>query len=520
MNVDLYLFGDFGNGYTQYIDDNTRIKFKFFVEKAKANSQMIIHRDETLMYYTYIRRLHSESSSVRYIGISYVLSGNSIRDVEGLFSLFEGAITTIASRGVILKYTQQGHITTNVEKIYQVKSEFAHISAYLKSELDTFLLDKKFALPTLDFSINTSEIKTFKFTDSHDEIIKSLATIPTIYIFKDKNYENEESKSFSNILSSLNKEKISALNTVEQQKREIASLKRAQKNYKLVIWLIVIMFVGLLCVMSYISNTNVRIQGLENDKIELNAIIEERTNEINQARIDISNLQTVKNKLNSRVLKLRTDSSLNVSKIKDFESKIKAKDSDISKKNSEIVTLNNKLKEKDREISRLKQQSSSVPSVSSSYALTSSTNGLTKKVGASISKMKSSYDNTYALWLYADKKLKINSFYIKANKSGYITIGLYNTKNKLLASKQVYTTKDKAIKVDVSDFLISTRGNYYLAIAKSNGISLSYHTVKNKEYKEYQCETLQVMGVSSKGTTYKNQSYYQYFYDISYTVLE
>ena len=309
MNVDLYLFGDFGNGYTQYIDDNTRIKFKSFVEKAKANSQMIIHRDETLMYYTYIRSLHSESSNVRYIGISYVLSGNSIRDVEGLFSLFESAITTIASRGVILKYTPQGHITTNVEKIYQVKSEFAHISAYLKSELDTSLLDKKFALPTLDFSINTSEIKTFKFTDSHEEIIKSLATIPTIYIFKDKNYENEESKSFSNILSSLNKEKTNALKTIEKQKSEITKLKRAQKNYKLVIWLIIIIFIGLLCVMSYISNTNVKIQGLENDKIELNGIIEEKTNEINQARIDISNLQTEKNRLNSRVKKLENDSS-------------------------------------------------------------------------------------------------------------------------------------------------------------------------------------------------------------------
>ena len=51
MNVDLYLFGDFGNGYTQYIDDNTRVKFKSFVEKAKAKSQLIINRDDALIYY-------------------------------------------------------------------------------------------------------------------------------------------------------------------------------------------------------------------------------------------------------------------------------------------------------------------------------------------------------------------------------------------------------------------------------------------------------------------------------------
>ena len=134
--------------------------------------------------------------------------------------------------------------------------------------------------------------------------------------------------------------------------------------------------------------------------------------------------------------------------------------------------------------------------------------------------MKSVHDNTYALWLYADKKLKINSFYIKANKSGYITLGLYNDKNKLLSSKQIYTTKDKEIKVNLSNFLIPKRGNYYLAIEKSNGISLSYHTVKNNEYKDYQRETLQVMGVSKKGESSRNQSFYQYFYDINYTILE
>ena len=518
MNVDLYLFGDFGSGYTQYIDDTTRIKFKSFIEKAKANSQLIIHRDETLMYYTYIRRLHGESSNLRYIGISYVLSGHSIRDIEGLFSLFEGAITTIASRGIILKYTPTGYIVTNVEKIYQVKSEFAHISAYLKSELDAFMADRKFELPTLDYSINTSEVKTFKFSDSHEEIIKSLATIPTVYVFKDKDYENEESKSFSNILSSLNKEKQKALQVVEKQKSEIASLKRAQKNYKLVIWLIVIIFVGLLCVMSYISNTNVRIKGLENNKIELNAIIEEKTQEIDKARVDISDLQSVKNRLNVRVLNLRKDSSSFVSRIANLESELQNKELDINKKDNEIVSLNKKIREKDNEINTLKKQSTS--STTSNYATTTSTKGLTKKVGASISKMKSAYDNSYALWLYADKKIKINSFYIKASNTGYITVGLYNDKNKLLASKKIYVTKDKEINVSLSNFLIPNRGNYYLAIEKSNGISLSYHTAKNNEYTNYQYGTLQILGVSYKGSSNKKQDYYQYFYDINYTILE
>lgn len=516
MNVDLYLFGDFGSGYTQYIDDNTRIKFKSFIEKAKANSQLIIHRDETLMYYTYIRRLHGESSNLRYIGISYVLSGYSIRDIEGLFSLFEGAITTIASRGIVLKYTPAGHIVTNVEKIYQVKSEFVHISAYLKSELDAFMLDRKFELPTLDYSINTSEVKTFKFSDSHEEIIGSLATIPTVYVFKDKNYENEESKRFSNILSSLNKEKTTALKTIEKQKSEIATLKRAQKNYKLVIWLIVIIFVGLVCVMSFVSNTNVRIQGLENDKTELNAIIEEKVKELDKARLDINTLQSLKNRLNTRVERLKNDSSLLASRIVHLESDLQDKELDVDMKSLEIVKLNEKIKEKDNEISRLKKQ---IPS-KSSYNTSASSYGTTKTVGATISKMGTSYDNTYALWFSAQKKLRINSFYIKANKSGYITLGLYNSYGSLLTSKRVRVLKGETTKVSFSDFTIN-RGKYYLAIERANDISLCYHKVSGGEYNFSQFDVLQILGYSAKGEkTPNNKSYYQYFYDINYTVLE
>jgi hypothetical protein len=97
---------------------------------------------------------------------------------------------------------------------------------------------------------------------------------------------------------------------------------------------------------------------------------------------------------------------------------------------------------------------------------------------------------------------------------------LYNDRNKLLASKKVYVTKDKEINVSLSNFLIPNRGNYYLAIEKSNGISLSYHTVRNKEYTNYQYGTLQILGVSYKGSSKKKQDYYQYFYDINYTILE
>ena len=361
MNVDLYLFGDFGNGYTQYIDDNTRVKFKSFVEKAKAKSQLIINRDDALIYYTYIRRLHSEgSSNVKYIGISYVLNTHFIQDIDGLFEILEGAVTTIASRGIILKYLPSGQVTTNVEKIYQAKAEFAHISAYLKSELDAFMVDKKCKLPTLDFSINTSELKTFKFTDPREDIIKSISTFPTVYIYKDKNYENEESKSFSSTLSKLNKEKTAALQTIDKQKQEIIDLKKKQKNYKLVIWLILIICVGGIVGFCIINSRNATIQRLQTkiqeqeqtitsqiQTIDENlATIESRnikiqtlTNEVQGLEHKRDSLITCNRKLTTDNTSLTNDKRDLTTKLNQTERTLKDAKAKISKKDEEISEL-------------------------------------------------------------------------------------------------------------------------------------------------------------------------------------
>lgn len=352
MNVDLYLFGDFGNGYTQYIDDNTRVKFKSFVEKAKAKSQLIINRDDALIYYTYIRRLHSEgSSNVKYIGISYVLNTHFIQDIDGLFEILEGAVTTIAFRGVILKYLPSGQITTNVEKIYQAKSEFAHISAYLKSELDAFMVDKKCKLPTLDYSINTSEFKTFKFTDPREDIVKSISTFPTIYIYKDKNFENEESKSFSSTLSKLNKEKTAALQTIDKQKQEISDLKKKQKNYKLVIWLIVFICIGSIIFASTINSRNATILRLNNNITTLEQTIETQNETISLLRDTIIRRNTKINDLKdekSRLISSR-DSLNNVNrKLNNSIEVLRGEKLDLTRKLSQtentLKTANSKIK--------------------------------------------------------------------------------------------------------------------------------------------------------------------------------
>lgn len=158
----------------------------------------------------------------------------------------------------------------------------------------------------------------------------------------------------------------------------------------------------------------------------------------------------------------------------------------------------------------------------SNQTTSASSNYSSNIVGANISGSTiAGYDKTYALWLYARKSLKINSFYVKSNKSGNITVGLYNSSNKLIGSQRVYVSKGDITKV-TPYFSIPYAGNYYLAIVENkNGIELSYHNSSTSEFSRYKSGDLQILGSSPKGeqVSAAKTSYYQYFYYICYSIL-
>ena len=101
----VYLFGNFGKGYTQCLNDQTNKLFQSLVNKTKANKQLFIHRDGTLMYYTYIHRLRTGKPANRYIGISYITNNQLIDNINNLLAGFEMLIKQIAKDGIILKQT-------------------------------------------------------------------------------------------------------------------------------------------------------------------------------------------------------------------------------------------------------------------------------------------------------------------------------------------------------------------------------------------------------------------------------
>lgn len=281
MNAEVYLFGDLGNGYTQYVDDDSRKLFKRIASKATANTQLVIHREDTLVYYTYIRRLkNAESSNIGYIGICYTVNNRLIQDIDGLFDIFEGTITTIVSRGVILEFTDEGNIVPSAGKLYNAKSEFAHAVAYLKNEIDVFMQGKNDILPPLNYAINNNEITSFLFENSRDNILNALSTYHTIFIYKDSDYDDEELKSYADKLRRLSKLIKELKKAIIEKDNQIYDLRKAKSKFTWVISLLVLIFIGAIIFYIHNDKQNLTIHHQEYKIEDLNDSISNLTDSI------------------------------------------------------------------------------------------------------------------------------------------------------------------------------------------------------------------------------------------------
>ena len=110
MNCSTYIFGELSSGYAQYPEDSSSSLFKALYSRCSAPTQLIIHRDETMMYYIYIRKFDEKG----YIGFAVAINGFCFTRITPLFSLFEKKIEQLAERGILINYTQHGNLTTTL----------------------------------------------------------------------------------------------------------------------------------------------------------------------------------------------------------------------------------------------------------------------------------------------------------------------------------------------------------------------------------------------------------------------
>lgn len=261
MNITVYLFGEFNNGYTQYPDDYTKTIFQNFYSNAKSTTQITIHREGNLMYYGYVRKLELN----RYIGFCVVINGLILTRLEGLFSLYENTIFTLVSNGQLIHFNEQGNIVTNVDKLYVNREEIDLITQSFRAGFHHFQNTVK-PLPAINYSVSKDTIKSFSIDNDIDEIIKSSHTFGYTYIFKSKDFNTSQLNSFKEVLNKLNNEKTELANQYNKLEEEHKKTIKQKKQYRFVAILFVLVFGCLIGLISLNSNLNSTISALNNAK--------------------------------------------------------------------------------------------------------------------------------------------------------------------------------------------------------------------------------------------------------------
>ena len=347
MNSTIYIFGDFGYGCNQYPNDYTAEIFSQFHKRSQANTQLTIHRDDNMMYYGYIRKLHNRE---QYIGICIVLNGSMFRGVKTLFNRFENYITDIVVRGQIIEFSNDGNLISKVTKLYECQNEIERITKFIQNDIETLTTQK---LPPTNLSIGKNESKSFVIDDKVESILEATYNYGYTYIYKDTGYNTDSLTSYSGKLHTLNKEKIAALQTIDKQKQEISNLKKKQKNYKLVIWLIVFICIGSIIFASTINSRNATILRLNNNIATQKQTIEtqnetisvlrdtiiSRNSKINDLKDEKSRLISSRDSLNSVNRKLNKSIEVLRGEKSDLTRQLSQIESTLKTANSKIKTL-------------------------------------------------------------------------------------------------------------------------------------------------------------------------------------
>ena len=203
MNISVYLFGKFDNGYTQYPNDYSRKIFDVCHQNSKAVSQIAIHRDGDLMYYAYIRNLDDGN----YIGLCSVVNGKMITNIDGLFSRFEIIIESMVKHGYLIRFNEKGEIVSNANKLYENREEIDFISAGLRYSFEQ--LDKTaVVLPSVNYSISKDSVASFSIQDSSSDIVKSSRINGYTLIYKSKGYNTIQINSYQGVIAKKEKESI------------------------------------------------------------------------------------------------------------------------------------------------------------------------------------------------------------------------------------------------------------------------------------------------------------------------
>lgn len=288
MNCSTYVFGELSRGYTQYPEDSSSNIFKEIESDCLAPTQLIVHRDENLMYYIYVRKLDKK----KFIGLSVVINGYYLTRIQSLFSLFEKEIEKLTEKGVILHLNEEGDISSQLASLSDEEEEVISVVNTLQVKINSMARIKR--LPPADFSVSVSSRKIFRETDPMTEIAEASCRFGFTVVLKEKDYDTIRLTSFKNILKNLNAEKFALIKENESLREVNRTIQRQKNNFKKVVFLslvLVVCGVGAIFLYFSLNDANVQLDVARRTINEKDVKIENRDHRISTLRDSVKSLK-------------------------------------------------------------------------------------------------------------------------------------------------------------------------------------------------------------------------------------
>lgn len=289
MNYSVYIFGELSSGYTQYPEDSSSEMLNALYSHCKAPTQIAIHRDGSMMYYCYIRKLNGS----KYIGLSIIVNGYYVSALGGLFSLFENAIEKMARQGVFIHFADDGTLTTDLSALKFETEEAETLIDSIKRNFEESAGVPQ-VLPRTDYAIAKDSIKEFCVTDAKTDIIKASYTYGFTYIYKQKDFDTVRMNSYRSILKKVNdennelKEKNAAL---QEENKDILSQKKQYRNIVILCLLVAACGVGLFFLKDNLDSTKSSLESAQQEIIQKKRDIAHKQETITALNGKINNLQ-------------------------------------------------------------------------------------------------------------------------------------------------------------------------------------------------------------------------------------
>ena len=198
MNTSVYLFGKFKGNYTQYPDDYTRKLFLDFENNIKSDveTQLMIHRDNDLVYCAYIHLKHSS-----YVGVCFVFNGVVFSDANSFCKLCEDSFTSSAFSDV-LDFPNKDEIFFQDKNLYKLSNKIEPLATLMSAKiLDEITFVK---LPPVNYLNNINEAKTFNLDNGNEVITEAVKEYSNVFV--SGNYSSKVLAGYSEKISTLNDE--------------------------------------------------------------------------------------------------------------------------------------------------------------------------------------------------------------------------------------------------------------------------------------------------------------------------